>query len=212
MIADRVSSSGPTARIFALYWALLVALGFHFGAIALVSLRELSWLVANGLTVVPTSWRSPARNLKDFSVAALAENFEPGNSYHQAIAAYLNLAGIQGGYGFFAPNVSDTYRLVFEFQFPDGHVEQDLPHVSSEESAVRLAGVLDEIARTQIDALREALVKLLAEETWPYHPDATSLRVTFRSTKVAAAGQPRPATSEEILYTYELDLAQKDPD
>jgi len=191
--------------------ALLIALGFHFGAIALVSLRELSWLVANDLTVVPKGWRNPARNLEDFSVAALAENFEPGNRYHQAFATYLNLAGIQGGYGFFAPNVSDTYRLVFEFQFPDGHVEQDLPHVSSEESAVRLSGVLDEIARTQIDILREALVKLLAQETWRHHPDATIVRVTFRSTKVAPAGPPRADSAEQILYSYELGRARKNP-
>lgn len=197
-------------RGLVLHWALLISLGFHFGAIALVSLREFSWLVANGLTVVPTSWRSPARNLENFSVAALAENFEPRNSYHQVIATYLNLAGIQGGYGFFAPNVSDTYRLVFEFQFPDGHVEEDLPHVTSEENAVRLSGLLDEIGRTQIDVLREALVKLLAEETWQHHPDATTVQVTFRATKVGPAGSPRADGAEQILYSYELDLVRKD--
>lgn len=199
-------------RLFVVRYALLIALALHFSAIALVSVRELSWLVANGLTIVPTTWRNPARNIEDFSIAALVENLEPGNNCHQTIATYLNLAGIQGAYGFFAPNVSDSNRLVFEFQFPDGHVEQDLPHVSSEESAVRLAGVLDEIARTRIGVLREALVQLLAEEAWNNYPDAIALRATFRSTTVAPVGEPDADTSEHILHTYEFALSQKKPE
>ena len=190
---------------------MLIALVFHFSAIALVSIRELTWLAANGLTIVPISWRSSAQNVEDFSVAALAENLEPGNNCHQTIATYLNLAGIQGAYGFFAPNVSDSYRLVFEFQFPDGHVEQDLPHVSSEESAVRLAGVLDEIARTRIGVLREALVKLLAEEAWNNYPDAIALRATFRSTTVGPAEKPDARAPEQIIHTYEFALTRKKP-
>jgi hypothetical protein len=211
LISDTAPGSKTTPRLLVVRYALLTALAIHFSAIALVSIRELSWLVANGLTIVPTSWRSPAQNIEDFSVAALAESLEPGNNCHQTIATYLNLAGIQGAYGFFAPNVSDSYRLVFEFQFPDGHVEQDLPHVSSEESAVRLAGVLDEIARTRIGVLREALVKLLAEEAWNNYPDAIALRATFRSTSVGPAGQPNADTSEQIIHTYEFALTQKKP-
>jgi hypothetical protein len=211
LISDTASGSKTTPRLLFVRYALLTALAIHFSAISFVSMRELSWLVANGLTIVPTSWRSPAQNIEDFSVAALAENLEPGNNCHQTIATYLNLAGIQGAYGFFAPNVSDSYRLVFEFQFPDGHVEQDLPHVSSEESAVRLAGVLDEIARTRIGVLREALVKLLAEETWNNYPDAIALRATFRSTSVGPAGQSNADASEQIIHTYEFALTQKKP-
>jgi hypothetical protein len=204
-------SAGAATRSFVLRYALLVALAFHFGAITLVSTRELSWLVAHGLTTAPASCRSAARALEGFSVAALAENLDPRNTWHQTVATYLNLAGIQGAYGFFAPNVSDAYRLVFEFQSPDGHVEQDLPHVSSEESAVRLAGLFDEIARTHIDVLREALVKLLAAEAWQNHPGAITLRATFRSTSVGPVGRPSTHSSEQILYTYEFALLQEKP-
>jgi hypothetical protein len=190
-------------------YALLFVLSLHLGGITLVSLREVSWLIANGLTILPVRWQTPAQKLEDLSIAALAENIEPGNAYHQAVATYLNLAGIQGGYGFFAPNVSDSYRLVFEFQFPDGHVERDFPHVGSEETAVRLAGLLDEIARTQIDLLREAVIKLLAEEAWSSHPGAIGARVIFSSATVAPAGQTPDQSSEEILYTYELELSSR---
>jgi hypothetical protein len=204
-------SAAAATRFFVLSYVLLVALALHFGAITLVSTRELSWLVAHGLTMAPASWRSPARALEDFSVAALAENLDPANTWHQTVATYLNLAGIQGAYGFFAPNVSDANRLVFEFQSPDGRVEQDLPRVSSEESAVRLAGLLDEIARTHIDVLREALVKLLAVKAWQNHPGAIALRATFRSTRVAPVGRPGTDSSEQILYTYEFALPQEAP-
>jgi len=211
LISDSAFESKAAKRVFAVRCALLIALVLHFGAITLVSVRELTWLVANGLTMTPTSWSNPAQDVEDFAVAALAENLEPGNSCHQAIATYLNLAGIQGAYGYFAPNVSDSYRLVFEFQFPDGHVEQDVPHVRSEESAVRLAGVLDEIARTRIDVLREALVKLLGQEASNHHPDAIALRATFRSTTVGPVGQLDARTSEQILQTYDFTLTQKNP-
>ena len=211
MISDNPLGSNAARRLFALRCALLLALALHFSAIALVSARELSWLVRTGLTNVPATWRNPARKVEDFSISALAENLELGNCFHQTIATYLNLAGIQGAYGFFAPNVSDSYRLVFEFQFPDGHVEQDLPHVRSEESAVRLAGLLDEIARTRIDVLREALVKLLAEEASHNYPDAIALRATFRATTVAPVGEPAPHTSEQVLHTYVFPLTEREP-
>jgi hypothetical protein len=188
---------------------LLVVLAFHLGAIALVSLRELTWLVANDLTIAPKSWRFPAQKIEEFSLAALGENLDPSNCYHQAVASWLSYSGIQGGYGFFAPNISDSYRLVFEFRFPDGHIEPDLPHVSSEESAVRLAGLLDEIARTRIDPLREALIKLLAEDSWRDHPAAVALRATFSSMDVPAPEAFDTDESSHILYVYEFTVAPK---
>jgi hypothetical protein len=211
LISHPAFESQAAKRVFAVRCGLLIALALHFGAITLVSLRELTWLVANDLTMAPARWSSPAQGLEDFSVAALAENLDSGNSCHQAIATYLNLAGIQGAYGYFAPNVSDSYRLVFEFKFPDGHVEQGVPHVRSKESAVRLAGMLDEISRTRIDVLREALVKLLAEEESQNYPDAIALRATFRSTAVAPVGRLDADTPEQILHTYEFALTQKNP-
>ena len=42
-----------------------------------------------------------------------------------------NIAGIETGYGYFAPNVPGGYRLVFELHYPDGRVEYELPSVSS---------------------------------------------------------------------------------
>jgi hypothetical protein len=170
-------------------------------------LRELSWIVANNLTVAPGGWHARAQEMLDFSLTALGENVTADESYHRIVATYLNLGGIDGGYGFFAPNVSDSSRLRFEFHFPDGHIEHDLPHVGSEETAVRLAGLLDEIARTRIDPLREALVKLLVEDSWNDHPGASSVRAQFSSIRAIDVPHPVAVEPGRILYTYDFTPA-----
>lgn len=194
------------ARNKAGQYILAAALVFHLGLIAAVSLRELSWLVANDLTVLSSRWHIRAQTIHRFTLNALGEELPPANVFHSAVAAYLNLAGIQGGYGFFAPNISDSYRLSFEFQFPDGHIENDLPRVASEEAALRLASFLDEIERTPVDALREALIKLLAIETWSEHGDAISVRAVFSSVTPVSDTEPTKESARNVLFTYEFTL------
>jgi hypothetical protein len=185
------------------------ALALHLSLVAAVSLRELAWLIANHLTILPARWREPAQKLQDLTIAALGEELPPKNFYHAAVAGYLSFAGIQGGYGFFAPNVSDPYRLNFEFQFGDGHVERALPRVSSEEGALRLAGLLDEIGRTQVDVLRKALVKLLTVEAWSERPDARSVHAMFSSMKVSPPPDLGEQPAEQLLFTYEFTRASR---
>ena len=65
------------------------------------------------------------------------------NPVRQALATYLHIAGIETGYGYFAPNVPGSYKLVFELHYPDGRVEYELPSVSSAAAGVacsRFAG------------------------------------------------------------------------
>jgi hypothetical protein len=49
----------------------------------------------------------------------------------RAIATYINVTGIEVGYGYFAPNVPETHALVFELSFPDGHLEYESPFVTT---------------------------------------------------------------------------------
>lgn len=186
-----------SARISAARWLLLGALGVHLALVITVSIRELSWLIANKLTLISDRYSLAAQFVEDVSVAALGENLAPTNFYTQTIATYLNVAGIQGGYGFFAPNISDSYRLEFEFHFADGKIERDLPRVGSEEGAVRLAGLLDQIDRTRVEVLREALVKMLATQTWCNHPDAISVRAIFSAIN-------RESREGDMRYVYEF--------
>ena len=68
----------------------------------------------------------------------------------EALNTYVKLAGIETGYGYFAPNVPGGYRLVFELHYPDGRVEYELPSVRSAAAGLRIAGLLDSIGRTPL--------------------------------------------------------------
>lgn len=95
------------------------------------------------------------------------------------VTLYLNAAGIEVGYGFFAPNVPNNYKLVFELSYPDGHREYDLPHVGEAGTGFRLESLMDRIAETSYQPLREMMFKMLAYSVWQEHPDATAVRTVF---------------------------------
>ena len=85
--------------------------------------------------------------------------FESGR---QSLTAYLHAAGVEGGYGFFAPAVPDSYKVVFELHHGDGRIDYDLPRVSGRATGMRLTTLLDYIGRTQYEPLRELMLKNLA--------------------------------------------------
>ena len=93
------------------------------------------------------------RKLRRLFPSLSASILAASNPIRQVLATYLHLAGIETGYGYFAPNVPGSYKLVFELHYPDGRVEYELPSVSSAAAGLRLAGLLDKIGRTPYDAL-----------------------------------------------------------
>jgi len=163
----------PKARIY-LAWFLL-----HCLLIITISSREIFWLIAHRLTILPTSFSSTARKLDSIASTTLAQNLASSNPVRRGLLAYLHVTGIERGYGYFAPNVPGSYKLVFELHYPDGTVEYELPEVRSTAAELRLASLLDEIGRTRYDALREYLVKTLAGPVWREHPEAKTIRAIF---------------------------------
>jgi len=139
---------------------------------------------------------------------ALGQHLTPSNPIRQAIGTYLNLAGIDAGYGYFAPNVPAGYRLVFELTYSDGRVEYDLPAVGSEAAGLRIAGLVDTIGRTPYDTLREILVKTLAQSIWRKHPDAQSIRAILAAVKLPTANEFKHGKREsyEFLYAYDFSV------
>ena len=143
--------------------------------------------------------------------AVLGQHLAASNPVRQALATYLHIAGIETGYGYFAPNVPGSYKLVLELHYHDGRVEYELPRVSSAAAGLRIAGLLDKIGRTRYDALRERLVKMLAQSIWREHPEVETIRAVFGSITLPNVSEFERGKREsyEFLYAYDFSLREE---
>src|SRR5947207_13894359 len=188
-------------------WFLL-----HFSLIAAISCRETLLLVAHNLTILSSSFSSIAQNVDSVASTVLGQNLASSNPVRRTLLTYLHVTGIERGYGYFAPNVPGSYKLIFELHYPDGTVEYELPEVRSTAAELRLASLLDEIGRTRNDALREYLVKTLAGPVWREHSQAKTIRAIFglRNFPDIHEFQRGARESYEFLYAYDFSLV-RDP-
>jgi hypothetical protein len=143
--------------------------------------------------------------------ATLGQQLRTPNPFRQVLATYLHIAGIEGGYSYFAPNVPGSYKLVFELHYPDGRIEYELPRVNSSAGGLRVAGLLDKIGRTPYDDLRELLVKMLAQSVWREHPEVKTIRAVFGSIKLPSLSEFERGRKQsyEFLYAYDFSLREK---
>jgi hypothetical protein len=183
----------------------------HFLLIITVSCRETLWLGRRGLTIFPSSFDSVSQKAEKATAAALGQHLAPSNPFRQTLTTYLHLAGIETGYGYFAPNVAGSYNLVFELHYPDGRVEYELPRVNSAAAGLRIAGLLDEIGRTRSDALREYMVKMMASSIWHEHPEVKTMRAMLGSVILPSVAdfERGKAESYEFLYAYDFSLSNE---
>lgn len=183
----------------------------HFFLIITVSCRETFWLVGRGLTIFPASFDSYSQKAETVASAVLGQHLPSSNPLRQALATYLHIAGIETGYGFFAPNVPGSYKLVFELHYPDGHLEYELPRVSSAAAGLRVAGLLDKMGGSRYDPLRETMVKMLAYSIWQEHPGATTISAVFGTIKLPTIAEFERGEKEsyEFLYSYEFSRTDK---
>ena len=183
----------------------------HFLLITSFSLRDTLWLVAHGPTIFPSSFRSYSQKAEGVVSALLCQRLAGSNPVRQVLATYLHIAGIETGYGYFAPNVPGSYKLVFELHYPDGRIEYELPRVNSTAAGLRVAGLLDKIGRTPYDALREHLVRMMARSIWREHPEVKTIRAVFGSTRLPSLSEFERGKREsyEFLYAYDFSLREK---
>lgn len=191
----------------------MAGVGAHFFLLVLVSCRDVLLLHRRGLTSLPAWFREGAQTGENIATALLGQTLSQSSPVRRAIATYLHSAGIETGYGYFAPNVPDGHRLVFELHLADGRIEQDLPGVYSPSAAMRLCGLLDRIAHERERALRERLVKVLAASSWREHPDAILIRamcvsVMYPSADSFAGGA---IPTNEFLFAYDFRIKEKPP-
>jgi hypothetical protein len=182
----------------------------HFLLIVTVSSRETLWLIARGLTIVPPPLKSYVPTSGTDVATTPGQKLATLNPLRGALAAYLHIAGIETGYGYFAPNVPSGYKLVFELHYPDGRVEYRLPLVHSAAAGLRLAGLLDEIARTRYDPLREYLVKMLARPVWREHPEASTINAVFGSINLPSVNEFEHGARESYQFLYAYDFSVRD--
>jgi hypothetical protein len=190
-------------KYFYLAWFVL-----HFLLIITFSCRDTLWLIAQGPTIFPPSFKSFSQKAETAVSAAVGQRLAASNPVRQALATYLHIAGIETGYGYFAPNVPGSYKLVFELHYPDGRVEYELPRVNRTAAGLRVAGLLDQIGRAKYDALREILVKMLARSVWREHPEVKTIRAVFGSIRLPSVTEFEHGKREsyEFLYAYDFSL------
>lgn len=184
----------------------------------MVSSRELFWVLSKSRTILPPGFKSYWNYGEDFTTDILLQHPAAPTPLRRGVITYLHLAGIEAGYGYFAPNVPGACKLVFELHYPDGRTESQVPAVSSNASGLRVVTLLDKIGRPQYDSLREVIVKMLASAVWREHPDATMIRAVFGVVTLPTPDEFAHGVREsnEFLYSYDFafqpaDSKQRNP-
>jgi len=134
------------------------------------------------------------------------------NPVRRGIATYLDAAGSQSGYTFFAPNVPGYHRLILELYYHDGRVEYDSPHVSGGAAALRLDSLLDRLAEPGYEPLREVVVKMLAFSVWQEHRDVEKIRAIFGSVNQPGIRDFEHGKRESFqpLFSFDFSLRNKE--
>jgi hypothetical protein len=189
----------------------LAWVGLHFLLIITVSGRDIIWLVAHKLTILPSPFSAAAEKVEPIVAGTLGDKLSASNPLRRALLTYLHIAGIERGYGYFAPNFPSGYRLVFELHYPDGRVEYELPGVNSAAAGLRIASLLDEIGRTPYDPLREYMVKALAASVCREHPEVKTVRALFGSLNLPSPAEFERGKREsyDFLYAYDFSRAEE---
>jgi hypothetical protein len=184
----------------------------HFLIILAVCCRDTFSFVGRGYTVLPTSVAAYAQKAEWVFSSALGEHLGHAHPFRHLIAVYTHCAGIEASYGFFAPNVPDNYKLVFEIHYPDGRVDYDLPHASNAGAGLRLATLIENIGETRYDPLREVMVKMVAYSVWRDHPEATMIRAVLGFVILPTLDEYRRGKREqyEFLYAYDFRFLSSD--
>ena len=176
----------------------------HFVLIVAVCGKETFWLVAQRLTLAPHSFTRWCRKAED-RLAAVRWSNASVRLAEIGVSTYLHCSGTESGYGYFAPHVTNSCQLIFELSYPDGHIEYDVPGVGSDAAGLRVASLLDKLSRSNLDPVREPMIRMLTYSVWQEHPRATKVRSILISVGLPTVEQFERGEkgSREILYSYE---------
>ena len=186
---------------FPILWCLA-----HFFLISVVCWRDTLSVIGRGYTFLPGFVGTYSRSAESTLSVLLGERLSSSNPLRQLVSVYTYTSGIDAGYGFFAPNVPENYKLVFEIHYPDGRVEYELPRVSSTAAGLRLSTLIDNIGGTPYDELREVMVKMMAYSVWQEHSEATLIRAVLGLVLLPTPNEFQRGIRESYQFTYAYDF------
>jgi hypothetical protein len=185
----------------------------HFWLICAVGCRGISASIAQGLTWLPRYLQAPFGETEQIAKSVTCQSLGVPNIVRQTVTSYLHSVGVEGGYGFFAPAVPNSYKLIFEFDYDDGHVEYDLPAVNGNAAGLRLTSLVDYIGGIDQQELREVLLKMLAFQAWQQHPDSVGVRTVFGYVEQPTAAEAARGQKEtyKFLFAYDFNFRSSTP-
>jgi hypothetical protein len=181
----------------------------HLCFILVVCLRD-TFSAFQGGTFFPRSFDRYWRAAQTITSIPLGETLPLDNSIRQGIEGYLQSAGIDVGYGYFAPSVPDNYKIVFEVHYSDGRTEYELPTVRGMATGLRLTSLLEKIVRETYEPLRAMFVKMLAYSIWQDHQDAMTIRAVVGFVQLPTPDQFERGQRESYhaLFAYNFDFSK----
>ena len=184
---------------------------FHLLLVLTVSCRDTFGVLSKGHTIFPSNLDSSWREAENITSAVIGKDLPKSSPLRQGLGAYLNAAGIEAGYGFFAPHVPVTYKLVFELHYPDGRIEYETPRVNTGSARLHLVSLLDFIGQVEDGVVREGMIKFLVYASWREHRDVSMIRAVFGTVDFPTATEfERGKTqSYQVLYAYDVTFEPK---
>jgi len=179
----------------------------HFLLVAAVSLHATISLFKTQVVSSPAMSTTLLEKLDRLPAALVPNEASSVNLGQKVLATYTNAAGIEAGYGYFAPNIPANSSLVFEFHDATGKVEYDAPRGATGAGSLRLQTLLAQAASAELPEWREELARLLANSGRRFHPDAISVRAFFGSLSSPALSQYKAGKRGMVFncrYVYDF--------
>lgn len=191
----------------------LVFFAVQFLFVVLVACHDSFSIFLNSSTLFPKSFDPFWTEADSIIDVPLGHDLPATNPLRQVLWGYLNVAGIDAGYSYFAPNVPNNYKVVFELHYPDGHTEFALPEVSSRATGLRLSTLFDVTAETEYEPLRAMMVKMMAYAVWQRHADAETMRAVIGDIDLPTPAEFRRGQRESyrFLFGYDFSFAGAKP-
>jgi hypothetical protein len=95
--------------------------------------------------------------------------------------------------------------------YSDERIEYEVPVVRSAAAGLRLSGLLDQIAETEYEPLRQTMIKILTYANWQEHPEATKVRAVLGLAILPTPAEFEGGAKESYVPFYAYDFSFRKP-